>query len=284
MSKCRVLLAFLLAVCLLTPAAAQFRQPAPYRILVTNDDGLRAPGVAALAQILQAIGTPIIVAPAENQSGVGHAIVTTEAVVREDVTLPNGLTAIGLTATPATTMNIALRNIVSPLPDLVVAGINRGHNLGLSAYLSGTVAAAREAAAHGVPAIAASLPALATAADLAFAAEEVLGVARRVKQYGVAPRTFLNVNVPTAAPVDGYAGYMVTVQGTVRGGDQRFTEMQAPAGLTVYRSVFDDATNAPQPEGTDIWAIEHGYTSVTPMRLDETDRSQLEVLGAIFRE
>ena len=282
MPTCRIPLALLLAACLLTPAAAQFRQPPPYRILVTNDDGLRTPGIAALAQILQAIGTPVIVAPSENQSGVGHAIVTTDAVVREDVTLANGLTAIGLTATPATTVNIALRNIATPLPDLVVAGINRGHNLGLSAYLSGTVAAAREAAAHGVPAIAASLAATATAADLAFAAEEVLGVASRVKQYGLAPRTFLNVNVPEAAPSGGYMGYMITVQGTVRGGDQRFAEMRPPTGRTVYWSVFDGTKNAPQPEGTDIWAVEHGYTSVTPMRLGETDRGQLETLGTIF--
>ena len=147
MFPCRIALAFLLATCFLISAGAQFRQPEPYRILVTNDDGVRAPGIAALAQILQAIGTPIIIAPSENQSGVGHAIVTTDAMVREDVTLANGLTAIGLTATPATTMNVALRSIVTPIPDLVVAGINRGHNLGLSAYLSGTVAAAREAAA-----------------------------------------------------------------------------------------------------------------------------------------
>ncbi len=139
MHKCRILLALLLAVCLLTPAAAQFRQPAPYRILVTNDDGVRTPGIAALAQILQAIGTPIIVAPSGPQSGKGHSIVMSEAVFREDLTLTNGLRAIGLTATPASTINIAIRNIVVPRPDLVVAGINNGHNLGLSAYLAGTV-------------------------------------------------------------------------------------------------------------------------------------------------
>ena len=180
MHNCRPLFALLLAACLLVPASAQqFRQPAPYRILVTSDDGVRTPGIAALAQILQAIGTPIIVAPSENQSGKGHSIVTSEAVFREDLTLPNGLRAIGLTATPASTINIALRNIVMPPPDLAIAGINRGHNLGLSAYLSGTVGAAREAAFHGVPAIAASLSSSATAADLVFAAEEVFGVARR---------------------------------------------------------------------------------------------------------
>ena len=282
MHKCRVLLALLLAVCLLTPAAAQFRQPAPYRILVTNDDGVRTPGIAALAQILQAIGTPIIVAPSENQSGIGHAIVTSEAVFREDLTLPNGLRAIGLTATPASAVDIALRNIVMPRPDLVIAGINRGHNLGLSAYLSGTVGAAREAAFHGVPAIAASLPVSAAAADLVFAAEEVLGVARRVKQYGLAPNTFLNVNVPVADPAGGYKGYRITTQAMVRGGEERFAEMQHPAGRTVYWSVYTEGKNAPQLQDTDIWAVENGYTSVTPMRIGETDRSQTETLRAIF--
>ena len=156
MHKCRIFLILLLAVCLLAPVSAQLRQPPPYRILVSTDDGVRAPGIAAIAQILQAIGTPIIVAPADNQSGKGHSIVTTEPIFREDLTLPNGLRAIGLTATPASTVNVAIRNIVTPLPDLVVSGINRGYNLGFSAYLSGTVGAAREAAMHGIPAIAAS--------------------------------------------------------------------------------------------------------------------------------
>ena len=183
--------------CLLAPVGAQqFRQPPPYRILVTNDDGVRAPGIAAVAQALQAIGTPIIVAPAENQTGKGHSIITTEPVFREDLTLPNGLPAIGLTATPASTVNIAIRNIVMPRPDLVVSGINTEYNLGLSTHVSGTVGAAREAAMHGIPAIAASMSGAAFPQDLVYAAEEVVWVARRVKQYGLPPNTFLNVNIP----------------------------------------------------------------------------------------
>ena len=244
---------------------------------------MRAPGIAAIAQILQAIGTPIIVAPADNQSGKGHSIITTEPVFREDLTLPNGLRAIGLTATPASTVNIALRNIVMPRPDLVVAGINRGHNLGLSPYVSGTVSAAREATIHGVPAIAASLSASATTPDLVFAAEEVFGVARRVKQYGLPPNTFLNINVPAAAPAGGYKGYLITSQAMVRGGAESFAEMKHPAGRTVYWSLFTEGTNAPQPQGTDIWAVENGYTSVTPMRVGETDQSQMDALRAIFK-
>lgn len=281
MHKLRVLIVVALAVCLLAPAAAQqLRQPPPYRILVTNDDGVRAPGLAAIAQILQLIGTPIIVGPSENQSGKGHSIITTEPVFREDLTLPNGLRAIGLSATPATAVNIAIRNIVMPRPDLVVAGINRGYNLGFSAYLSGTVGAAREAAMHGIPAIAASLAQDAAMEDLIFAAEEVFGAARRVKQWGLPPNTFLNVNVPRVAG-DAYRGYLITTQAAQRGGDESFAEMTHPSGRAIYWSVYKEGGTA--PEGTDMWAVSNGYTSVTPMKIGELDPSQTGALTAIFK-
>jgi 5'-nucleotidase len=281
MSKCRILLAALLAACVFAPLVAQQRQPPPYRILITNDDGVRSPGLSAVAMILQAIGTPVIVAPDANRSGTGHSIVTSEPIFREDLTLPNGLRAIGLTATPATTVNVAIRNIVMPKPDLVVAGINRGYNLGFSAYLSGTVGAAREAAMHGVPAIAASLAAAATPQDLVFAAEEVLGAARRVKQYGLPANTFLNVNIPPV-PAGGYKGYRITSQAMLRGGQESFAEMKHPSsGRTMYWNVYKEGTTA--PEGTDIWAVENGFVSVTPMRVGETDPAQTAALQQIFK-
>ncbi len=281
MLTARLLLAFALAVCLLAPAGAhQFRPaPPPYRILITNDDGVRAPGLAAVAQILQAIGEVVIVAPSQNQSGAGHSIVTTEPVFREDLALPNGLRAIGLTATPASTVNIAIRNIVTPKPDLVVSGINRGYNLGFSGYLSGTVGAAREAALHGVPAIAASLAVAGAPRDFGAAAEEVLGVARRVKQYGLPPNTFLNVSIP-AVPEGGYKGYMLTTQAMQRGGDETFAETKHPSGRTIYWNVYSEGGSAPQ--GTDIWAVSNGYIAVTPMKIGETDVAQVDALKAIF--
>lgn len=260
----------------------QFRpQPPPYRILVSNDDGVNAPGIAAVAQILQAIGDVIIVAPAVNQSGAGHSIVTSQPIFREDVTLPNGLKAIGLTATPASTVNVAIRNIVRPRPDLVVSGINSVYNLGYSGYLSGTVGAAREAAIHGVPAIAASLAEAAPRSEYISAAEEVLGVARRVKQYGLPPNTFLNVNVPPR-PAGGYKGYLVTTQAMQRGGEESFPETKHPSGRTVYWNVFKEGGDAPQ--GTDIWAVGNGWVSVTPMKLGETaDVAQIEAVRALFK-
>jgi 5'/3'-nucleotidase len=281
MPGARLVLVLVLSWCFFAPVGAQQgTQPPPYRILISNDDGVRAPGIAAVAQVLQAIGQVIIVAPAENQSGKGHSIVTSEPIFREDLTLSNGLKAIGLTATPATTVDVAISNIVTPPPDLVVSGINRGYNLGLSAYLSGTVGAAREAAMHGVPAIAASLQEDGAARNYGFAAEEVLGVARRVKQYGLPPNTFLNVNIP-AMPSGGYRGYRITTQAMHRGGDERFAEMTHPSGRTIYWNVFKEGATA--GEGTDIRAVTDGYVSVTPMRLGETDTSQLETLRAIFK-
>src|SRR5689334_10635114 len=134
---CFAVAAIVLAGCALRgPSAAQQRpDPPPYTFLVSNDDGVRAPGIAAVAQVLQAIGNVVIVGPAENQSGKGHSIVVSEPVFREDLTLPNGMKAIGLTATPASTGNIAIRNIVRRSPDLLVSGINRGYNLAFSTYL-----------------------------------------------------------------------------------------------------------------------------------------------------
>jgi 5'-nucleotidase len=282
MPRARLVLALLLCSWLFVPVGAQqTTQPPPYRILISNDDGVRAPGLAAVAQVLQAIGQVIIVAPAENQSGKGHSIVTSEPILREDLTLPNGLKAIGLTATPATTVNVAIRNILKPLPDLVVSGINRGYNLGFTAYLSGTVGAAREAAMHGVPAIATSLQEENAARNYGVAAEEVLGVARRVKQYGVPANTFLNVNIP-AMPQGGYRGYRITTQAMQRSGEERFAETTHPSsGRTVYWNVYKEGANA--PEGTDIHAVNNGYVSVTPMKLGEVDASQFEALRAIFK-
>jgi 5'-nucleotidase len=214
----------LVAVCLVAPATAQL---AAYRILITNDDGVRAPGLAALAQALKELGEVIIVAPADDQSGISQALTATQPIFRDDMTLPGGLRAIGLTATPATTVQIAIKNIVMPRPDLVVTGINTAYNLGSSAYLSGTVGAARQAAMEGVPAMATSMAASAVPRDFAAAAQQVLGVARQVREHRLPPQTFLNVNIPPL-PAGGYKGYRVTTQAAVRAGTESFAEGKRP--------------------------------------------------------
>jgi 5'-nucleotidase len=189
--------------------------------------------------------------------------------------------AIGLTATPVTTMSVALRNIVKPKPDLVVAGINRGLNMGFDGYLSGTVGVAREAAMQGIPAISSSIAERGVPRDLVYAAEEVLGVARRVKQWGLPPYTFLNVSMPEM-PAGGYKGYQVTTQAMAPGGTTSFGETKHPgSGRMIYWNVYKEGNKA--PEGTDIWAVNNGYVAVTPLRATETDASQLDAIRAWFK-
>ena len=256
-----------IAVYLLAVTAAQ--SPRPYRILISNDDGVRAPALPVLAQALRPIGEVIIVAPLENQSGVSQALTATPPIAREDLTLTGGLSAIGLSATPATAIQIAIKNIVMPRPDLVVTGINTAYNLGASAYLSGTVGAARQAAIEGVPAVATSMATPAVARDLVPAAQQVAGVVRQVRDHGLPSQTFLNVNIPPMA-TGGYKGYQITSQAAVRAGVEKFVEGKRPGtNQTVYWSVYTEGATAPQ--GTDIWAVNNGYVSVTPMRVGEYD-------------
>jgi len=268
------------AVCLLAAAAAQQPQR-PYRILISNDDGVRAPALPVLAEALKPIGQVIIVAPAENQSGVSQALTAALPIAREDVVLTRGLSAIGLTATPATTIQIAIKNIVTPRPDLVVTGINTAYNLGASAYLSGTVGAARQAVIEGVPAVATSMASAAVARDLGRAAQQVAGLVRQVRDHGLPSHTFLNVNIPPM-PTGGYKGYQVTSQAAVRAGVEKFVEGKRPGtNQTVYWSVYTEGAAA--PHGTDIWAVNNGYVSVTPMHIGEYDEKLAVTLRGWFK-
>jgi 5'/3'-nucleotidase len=268
-----------IAVYLLAVTAAQ--SPRPYRILISNDDGVRAPVLPVLAQALRPIGAVVIVAPLENQSGVSQALTAAPPIAREDVTLTGGLSAIGLSSTPATAIQIAIKNIVMPRPDLVVTGINTAYNLGASAYLSGTVGAARQAVIEGVQAVATSMATPAVARDLVPAAQQVAGVVRQVRDHGLPSQTFLNVNIPPM-PTGGYKGYQITSQAAVRAGVERFVEGKRPGtNQTVYWSVYTEGAAAPQ--GTDIWAVNNGYVSVTPMRVGEYDEKLAATLKGWFK-
>ncbi len=257
-------------------AQAPKRAAGPYRILVSNDDGVRAAGILAVAQALGSLGEVTIVAPAENQSGKGHSITIYEPIFRDEVTLAGGLRATSLTATPASTVKVALANIVTPKPDLVVSGINRGANLGLAAYVSGTAGAAREAASQGIPAIASSLAMPAT--DYSAAADVTLRVARYVKENGLPPGVFLNVNVPTGA-LQTLKGLLITTQSMTSGGIERFAEQKHPNGRTIYWNVYEEGGTG-QP-GTDVWAFQQGYVSVTPMKVLEYDPAAAARLKAL---
>lgn len=259
--------------------ASLFAQPAnPYRILVTNDDGVRAPGILALADALRPLGDITIVAPAENQSGKGHSISITDPIYVDAVTLPGDVKAWSAVATPASCVKVAIGALMQEKPDLVVSGINRGYNLAAVTYVSGTVGAAREAALAGIPAIAASL-AVEAHPNYAPAAEMVRRVAERIKGVGLAPGVFLNVNVP-AGTLDSLKGIQLARQ-SMQTGTERFEEQKNPSGRRYFWSVWQEPTG--DAEGTDVWAVEHGFVAVVPLKIGEFDQPTFDKLKGAWR-
>ena len=117
------------------PGAAQ-PPPAPLRILLTNDDGVRAPGILAVAQALKGMGEITIAAPAENQSGKGHSITTSDPIFVDTIKLAGDLPAFSLQTTPASCVKVAVEALMAQKPDIVISGINRGYNLGMVTYVS----------------------------------------------------------------------------------------------------------------------------------------------------
>jgi 5'-nucleotidase len=258
------------------PRASQ-APPQPYRILVTNDDGVRAPGILAVAQALQAIGEVTIVAPATNQSGKGHSITIEDPIYVDAVTLAGDLPATSVMGTPATSVKIALGALLTRKPDLVVSGINRGWNLGAVAYVSGTVGAAREAALAGIPAIAASLAVEET--NYGPAAQVVKQVAEMARKNGMERGVLLNVNIPPGAAT-AIKGIQLTRQSALTG-TERFEEHRSPRGRRYFWSVWNEPTG--DVEGTDVWALERGYAAVTPLRATEFDAKTYEAWRGVIR-
>ena len=263
------LILFLLTAPWMPPPAAQ-SAPQPYRILITNDDGVHAPGILAVAQALKSVGDITIVAPATNQSGKGHSITIEDPIYVDSVTLPGDLPATSVASTPATSVKVALGALLTFKPDLVVSGINRGWNLGSVTYVSGTVGAAREAALAGLPAIAASLSA--DESNYGPAAQIVRQVVEMTRKTGLERGVFLNVNIPAGA-ASAIKGIQLTRQSGLSG-VERFDEQRSPRGRRYFWSVWNEPTG--DVEGTDVWAVEQGYAAVTPLRATEFDARTYE--------
>jgi 5'-nucleotidase len=265
-----------LAALAIVAAHAPLSAQKPYRILVTNDDGVRAPGLLAVAQALRISGEVTIVAPSENQSGKGHAITITDPIYIDRVTLPGDLQAWSAVATPASCVKVGLAALMADKPDLVVSGINKGYNLGMVTYVSGTVGAAREAALDGIPAIAASLDEKAHP-NYDAAAEIVRRVVEQVKTHGLDRGVFLNINVP-GGTVESFKGIRITRQ-SEQTGREHFEEQKTPYGRRYFWSVWDEPTGDLDP--TDVWAVEHGYVAVVPLKVGEFDRSTFDKMSDV---
>jgi len=240
------------------------------RILVTNDDGVLSPGLAALAEALSHLGTVTVVAPTRETSAVGHAL-TLHHPLRFDRVSES---VYSLDGTPTDCVNIGIATIMEGqgLPDLVASGINKGLNVGDDVTYSGTVAGAMEGALLGVPSIAVSLERTKAAYDFTHAAAAAAQVARRILERGLPARTFLNVNVPVGTP----KGFRVTVQAR-RNHVTTVSALKDPRGRPYYW--IGEAEDSYHPhDRSDYQAVQEGYVSVTPLQPDLTDHSALELL------
>ncbi len=251
----------------------------PLHILITNDDGISAPGILALAQALRRTGRVSVLAPDRNWSATGHVRTLDRPLRVRDVTLADGSPAWTSDGAPSDCVALGAGEFFDEKVDLVVTGINAGANVGHDLTYSGTVTAAMEAVIWGIPAIAFSLdtPGQASLSDYIAAADVALQVVQAAIRYGIPANTLLNVNVP-CLPLEAIKGLRATRQG-LRIYDNRLERRVDPRGRPYYWTIGDSPSGIPEP-GTDVGALAEGYVSVTPVQLDMTAYPLLADLNA----
>ena len=234
------------------------------RILVSNDDGVFSPGIAALARIAREFGEVRVVAPDVEQSGMGHAITIKRPLHYHSVPI-NGIEAYRVDGTPADCVALGAHHWDAV--DLVLSGINLGLNIGHNVWHSGTVAAAKQAAFLQIPAIAFSAPYSDDPPDYDSYAPYIRKIIDMFLQTPDLP--LLNVNFPTQPD-----GTIVWTRQSVRHYEGVVLAGEDPMGRQHYW--FAEKAREGVEEGTDRWAIEQGHVSLTPLRLDLTDGASLE--------
>ncbi len=240
-------------------------------ILLSNDDGYRSPGLQVLAEELRRYGEVTVVAPDRDRSGASNSL-TLDVPIRAE-RLDNGF--IHVNGTPTDCVHLAITGLLTEEPDLVVAGINHGSNLGDDVIYSGTVAAATEGRFLGLPAIAVSIDShqprhLQTAASIA--GRLVAGL----RNAEMSPSTILNVNVPDL-PLSEIRGLCATRLGH-RHKAEPVTRVDDPRGRPMYW-IGSAGSEQDAGEGTDFFALQSGYVSVTPIQVDLTRHAALTPLG-----
>jgi len=240
-------------------------------ILVTNDDGVRSPGIRALAEALYDLGRVVVVAPDRNRSGVGHALTLEHPLRAEEIKKD----VFAIDGTPTDCVNLGIHGLIQKSPDLVVSGINRGCNVGDDITYSGTVCAAMEASLMGLPAFAVSLDAQQFENDdLLAAARFSRTLAEHILQYGLPPDTFLNVNIPSG----GFKGVKLTRQGKRKYGEAVICN-QDPRGRSYYWIGGGEVGFETIP-GSDCKVLQEGFVSVSPLHTNLTNESSLTKLSS----
>ncbi len=236
----------------------------PY-ILITNDDGVNAPGILVLTRLMMQLGDVIVVAPDGPRSGQSNAITVNVPIRYSEIEKKEGLIRFSCTGTPTDCVKLAFENLTSRKPDLVVAGINHGSNAAINVIYSGTMGAALEGCEHGVPSIGFSLCDHSHDADFSSFEPYILKIAAETLKNGLPKQVCLNVNAPT----EELKG-IKTARQCHGQWMKEFAMKTDPHGrdyfwLTGFYENFE-----PESEDTDEWALANGYVSVVPTTIDLT--------------
>ena len=253
------------------------------KILITNDDGIYAPGIAALIHAASDLGEIAIVAPDSPQSAMAHSITITNPLIVQKVDLPgeNGYRGLSVTGRPADCVRLAIRNLLKFKPDLVLSGINAGENSGINVFYSGTVAAAAEAAMNNIPAVAFSLttPPDKNQADFVKAAQHCKQVLKTLLSHGLQKGSLTSVNIPDLTIFEP-AGIVVCDQSDADVNDH-YTKSQTPEGLDQYM-ITDEFSFVDPHHASDVALLNSGYITVTPLLTNLTNHKRIQDLREIF--
>ncbi len=243
-----------------------------FHVLISNDDGIDAPGILALVLEMRKIAEVTVVAPDRQQSAVGHAITMNYPLRAIPFRKDGEFFGYAVDGTPADAVKLGVRFLLKQKPDLLISGINHGSNTAINILYSGTVSAATEGTVLGIPSIAVSLTTH-DQADFSYAAKFAARLAGRVVAEGLPQGTLLNVNVP-AVQEEKISGVRVTRQGNSSWEDT-FDVRRDPAGREYFWLTGSMAIRDTDPE-TDQIAVRDNFISVTPIHYELTDRVLLE--------
>jgi 5'-nucleotidase len=249
-------------------------------LLITNDDGVDAPGLLALTQALRNDFQLSILAPDRNWSACGHVKTLNRPLSVRETKLLDGTPALASDGAPSDCVALALLGLIDKPVDLVVSGINPLANLGQDLTYSGTVMAAMEAAIFGIPGIALSLNQSSPEGDLKNfepAAQVGASIIKQIITMHISERIFFNINIPDLSR-EKIRGVAITRQGT-RVYRDALEKRPDPNGQTSYWIAGEAPTGVMEPE-TDFWALAHDYVSITPLGLDLTDRDTIPKIKA----
>lgn len=239
-------------------------------ILITNDDGITAPGIRNLVEAVKDLGKVVVVAPDKPQSGMGHAITIGLPLRMSKVThFDDDVEAYQCSGTPVDCVKLAVDKILKRPPDICLSGINHGANHSINVIYSGTMSAAMEASIENIPSVGFSLLDFSVEAD--FTASRIYVnkiVESLLKRQNNGNHLLLNVNIP-AVPPELINGIKVCRQAYAKY-DEDFDERQDPNGRKYYW-LTGEFKNFDEGEDTDVWALDHNYISVVPVQFDLTN-------------